>query len=344
MGIPHRARTESPTAMAYISKPRDKWRAQIERKGVRTSKTFKTKAEAILWAQAEESAILDASNGALPKKTLNDALERYKRDVSANKKGERFEVLRLDAFSRDFPHIASKIISEVRTSDMVEWRDTRLKVVTPGSVQRDINLLSNVFRTAWKEWEWTDKNPFEGMKAPGDNPPRERIVKPSEVKAIVRWLGYRTGKKPSTKMQECALAFMISLRTGMRAGEILQLGSATVDLERRVAKVAHKTQHLTGRPREVPLSRHAVRLLKPVMAEQIFTVTSASLDALFRKAKANTLIDDLHFHDARASALTRFSKKVDVLTLAKISGHRDLKILQDHYYRVTSEDIARRLD
>jgi hypothetical protein len=31
------------------------------------------------------------------------------------------------------------------------------------------------------------------------------------------------------------------------------------------------------------------------------------------------------------------------MTLAKISGHRDLRILQEHYYRETSEQIAVRL-
>lgn len=329
--------------MAHIYRHSDKWRAQVQRQGVRKSGTFRTKAEALLWAQAEESTILDDKKAAHPRKTLADAIDRYKRDVSSTKQGERHEVLRLDAFLRDFSHIAGKQLTEVKTSDLVEWRDARLKQVTPGSVQRTINTLNNLFRVAWKEWQWCDGNPFEGMKATGDNPPRTRRIAPHEIKTLCRWLGYRTGQKPTTKMQETALAFLVSLRTGMRAGEVLQLGADCVDLGKAVAKVAHKTQHLTGKPREVPLSRPAVRLLRPVMSERIFTVTSASLDALFRKAKANTLIQDLHFHDARADALTRFSRKVDVLTLARISGHRDLKILMLHYYRESAEDIARRL-
>ncbi|HHF5474929.1 TPA: tyrosine-type recombinase/integrase [Haemophilus influenzae] len=40
----------------------------------------------------------------------------------------------------------------------------------------------------------------------------------------------------------------------------------------------------------------------------------------------------LHFHDTRRKALTRLSKKVDVMTLAKISGHKDISILQNVYY------------
>ncbi|MBL3575740.1 hypothetical protein JMK10_16285 [Rhodovulum sulfidophilum] len=41
--------------------------------------------------------------------------------------------------------------------------------------------------------------------------------------------------------------------------------------------------------------------------------------------------------------LTRLSAKVDALTLAKISGHRDLSILLNAYYRETAADIAKKL-
>jgi integrase len=141
-----------------------------------------------------------------------------------------------------------------------------------------------------------------------------------------------------------ALAFMIGLRSAMRAGEILSLGKGTLDISRRVARVKHKTQHLTGRPREIPLTRHAVRLLAPVAdRERCFAISSAVLDTLFRKARDRLMIKDLHFHDSRAEALTRLARKVDVLTLGKISGHKDLNILQNAYYRETAAEIAARL-
>jgi integrase len=75
----------------------------------------------------------------------------------------------------------------------------------------------------------------------------------------------------------------------------------------------------------------------------VFTVSDTSRDALFRKACKALLIDDLHFHDARAEALTRLARKVDVMTLAKISGHKDLKQLLSTYYRETAQEIAARL-
>lgn len=330
--------------MAYIRKQRGRWRAEVERNGVRKSAVFETKSAATQWAAVEEAAIIALKRGAFPRKTFGDAMTRYAEEVSSTKEGARWELLRLKATAKNFPALAKKQLTDVTTADLAEWRDKRLKKVTPGSVQRDINLLSHVFTVAAVEWKWLADSPMKGLRAPGQNPPRTRRIDPREIRKVVRWLGYRTGRKPETKQQQVALAFMLALRTGMRAAEILTLGPATVDLARRVATVKHKTQYLTGKPREVPLSRHAVRLLRPVIAREVFTVTSASLDTLFRKARDSLLIEDLHFHDARADALTRMSKKVDVMTLARISGHRDLRVLLDAYYRVSSEDIAARLD
>ena len=42
-------------------------------------------------------------------------------------------------------------------------------------------------------------------------------------------------------------------------------------------------------------------------------------------------------------AMREALEKVDVMTLAKISGHKDLRILQSVYYRETAEQIAARL-
>jgi integrase len=322
----------------YIRKQRDKWRVEVERAGVRKSAVFETKAAARDWGAKEEAALVAVKRGGIPNKTLAEAIDEYVKKVSSTKAGERFERLRLEAFKRDFPLIAKKPLAKVTTADMVSWRDARLKLVSKGSVQRDINLLSHVFTKARDEWKWMEESPFKGMESPGDNPPRDRLPTWLEVRRIMRWLGYITGEQPKTKQAETAFAFLLSLRTGMRAGEVLQLGPKTV--QGSVATVTHKMQYRTGKPRKVPLSKHALRLLKGFPG---FTVSSETLDASFRKARDSLLIEDLHFHDARAAALTRMARKVDVLELARISGHKDLRQLLSTYYRASSEDIASRL-
>jgi integrase len=242
------------------------------------------------------------------------------------------------------------------TTMWAEWRDRRMKgfiapngkkvrEITGGSVLRELGLYSNMFSIARREWKWVEKSPLTDVGRPDNNAPRTRRVHPwRDVRRIVRGLGYVSGQVPETKSQEVALAFLFALRSAMRAGEILQLGAATLDLQKRVATVNHKMQYKTKLPRRIPLTRHAVRLLAPVAHRELcFTVSSASLDALFRKTRDRLMIEDLHFHDSRAEALTRLARKVDVLTLAKISGHKDVSLLSNTYYRESAEDIAARL-
>ncbi|CAM2144585.1 Tyr recombinase domain-containing protein [Pararobbsia alpina] len=272
------------------------------------------------------------------------------------KASARQERLRIAALIRNFPLLAEKTLAQVRTPDLADWRDARLqgfigpdgepvRPVSGSSVVRDAVWLGNAFSVARLEWHWMQNNPWEGFRQSMAAPPRDRRVDPwKQVRPLCRRLGYVTGAVPTTKQQEVALAFLVALRTGMRAGELLQLGGGMLGIVQRVATVKHKTQHLTGRPRKVPLTRHAIRLLRPVAyKESCFTLTSASLDALFRKCRDQLVITGLHFHDSRAEALTRLSRKVNVMTLAKISVHKDIGLLQNTYYRETAAQIAARL-
>jgi integrase len=332
--------------MASFSPCSAGYRAQIKIGTERDSGTFRTLREAKAWASARE-AEMRAAKDADPAElhTVSDAFKRYVRDVSSTKQGEKQEQLRLAAFERDFPHLAALHLADFKTPQLAEWRDARLKKVSASSVVRDINLLRNVFITARKEWHWMHHHPFDGLKVPLEAPPRDRRVDPwKEVRPLVRALGYVSGKTPETKSQEVALAFLVALRTAMRVSEVLQLGKATLDIQRRVATVGHKMQYVTQKPRKIPLTRHAVRLLTPVaQLDRCFNVDSDSTDALFRKAKKRMQITGLQFRDTRAEALTRLARKVDVLTLSKISGHKDLEMLSRVYYRESEEDIAARI-
>lgn len=74
-----------------------------------------------------------------------------------------------------------------------------------------------------------------------------------------------------------------------------------------------------------------------------FTVGANEGSVLFSKLCRELLIEGLTFHDARATALTHLSKKVDVLTLAKISRHKDISLLSNVYYRESAAQIAARI-
>ena len=50
----------------------------------------------------------------------------------------------------------------------------------------------------------------------------------------------------------------------------------------------------------------------------------------------------MHFHDTRHEAITRLAKRLDVLELARVVGHRDPRSLTI-YYNETAEQLAKKL-
>lgn len=53
-------------------------------------------------------------------------------------------------------------------------------------------------------------------------------------------------------------------------------------------------------------------------------------------------LGDLAFHDSRHDAITRLAQKLNVLQLARMVWHRDIRSLQTHYNE-TAESMARLL-
>ncbi|MFZ6659122.1 hypothetical protein [Undibacterium sp. TJN19] len=54
-------------------------------------------------------------------------------------------------------------------------------------------------------------------------------------------------------------------------------------------------------------------------------------------------MDDVTFRDSRHEATTHLAKKVNVLDLARMVGHKDLCMLQI-YYNESAEEIAIKLN
>lgn len=340
--------------MATYTKRNGMWRAQIRRKGLSLSETFKSKADAVAWATAKEHEINIGKLTSASQRTIADAMREYEKRVSPTKRAARWEAIRFSAFLRDFPDLAAMPLDEVTAEHMGRWRDARLAgdkekrrgAVSNATVLREINLYSHVFTTARDEWKWIKESPFTGMRRPNEPQPRKRRITDEEVGALLLQLGYRDDETPTTKSARIGAMLIMAIETAMRAGEIAALTWDAIDLKKRYA---HLPRTKTEVARDVPLSPRALALLdqfKPLKKEfegNVFGVEGPVRDALFRKAKKAAMLDDLTFHDSRREALTRLSKIFNVMELAKISGHRDLRILQDVYYAPHAADLADKL-
>lgn len=316
------------------------WRIQIEFKGVRDSFTGPTKREAEEWQARRKAEILAGGADQPPgaRYTLADAFREYGEKVSSQKRGWAKELVRLNAFTRH-PLPINKRIGEVTTADLVAWRDERLGVCARGSVLRDMNLLGHVFETARREWQWIEKNPMKDVRRPQNPDHRKRVIRPQEVRGVLRALGHNA--KVRSVSQAVATAFLFALSTGMRAGEICNLRWSDVNED-----FVHVPLSKTGDARDVPLSPVGKRLVERMRgwdAPLVFGIRSQTLDALFRKARGRAGLEGFTFHDSRRTAATRLSGIInDPLMLCRIMGWRRTDQAMT-YYAPSASQIARLL-
>jgi integrase len=322
--------------MPSITPYGDGYRCQVYVKGQRDSQTFPTKREAQQWgARRQQELRTQAAPGG---RTFAQAAEKYQLEVSAKKAGGKWEELRLATM---LEHFGEMRLADIQAPQIAAWRDSRLaggdgrRAVSGSTVLRESNLLRNVFTVARDEWHWCEHHPFRGVKLPDEAEPRHQRWTWQKIRRVLRYLGHVTGKAPKTVDQQIALAFLLTLSTSLRASECLRIGPKTYNKATRVITLKAK-----GRLRsEIPVPRRAVKHCQLAA----FTIDAADLDVGFRAARDATLVGDLRFHDGRASALTWLARRVDVLTLARISQHSDLRMLQKVYYRESAAEIAARI-
>jgi len=220
------------------------------------------------------------------------------------------------------------------------WRDARLKQVKPATAAREMNLMRSVLEVARRDWHWIRANPMQDVRWPKVPKGRKRRLSADEVSSISEAFGVAGALCADTATQRVGLAFLFALETAMRSGEICALMWPHVHLSSQFITLP-KTKN--GDAREVALSKRATEILRalPKGDGPVFGLDDAMRDALWRKTRP-AAHKDIHFHDTRAEAIWRLSKKLDVLQLARMIGHRDIKSLMI-YFDESAADMAKRL-
>lgn len=322
--------------MASIKPYKTGWRAWVCKHGKKTSKTFESKREAITWANAQEVKIDAPVSG---RYTLHMAFDEFIEKEAPKRAGAKWEIVRCKKFKREFEDIK---LADLTAPVFVAWRDAQVKLRAPSSVRREMNLIKTVLDVARKEWGWLETTPLADVKRPPNAKARKRGIRQAEIDAIVKELDWEQWLRAERNSDEVAIAFLLGIETAMRNGEMMSLRWEDVDLKQRVATVRDTKN---GDDREVPLSTAAVKLLGclPRESERCFGITSEVRDVVFRQARNTAGIKDVHFHDSRSEGISRLSKKFNVLDLARITGHRDLRSLM-HYYKADMATLAKQLD
>lgn len=322
--------------------PSGKWQAVVKINGVRKTLACDSKPAAQQWAYETEQA-LRGGDTVVEGRTFADALQRYSDEVSPDKKGARWEYIRAASLMKEA--IGCQPLTTITRPVINEWIVARGKLVMPSTVNRELNYMSAVFERCITHWRWMSENPVKGCVRPKDPAPRDRRIADDEIARILLALdGYSADEPAMSLRHEIAMAFLFALETAMRQGEIWGLEWADVHLVQRFVRLRDTKN---GSARDVPLSSAAVALLEKAAAYsgrqgRVFKSNQSSSGTIFRRALAIAGVKGLTFHDTRHEALTRLARKLDVLDLARMVGHKDPRSLMI-YYNATATEIAGRL-
>ncbi len=132
---------------------------------------------------------------------------------------------------------------------------------------------------------------------------------------------------------------ILAIDSGMRRGEIFKLRWQDIDFDNNLIRIVG-THTKTERERIAPLSQRAKdeleKLKKITSGENPFPFID--IKRSFATAKRLAGIDDLHFHDLRRTAITRWLQQGTSLAFAgKFAGHSQLQTTMKHY---TSTDTG----
>jgi len=271
---------------------------------------------------------------------LSELFRRYEIEISPTKAGYKWESDRFAVMSK-LP-IGQMPLSEIQREHIEDWINWRMESVKGSTVNRELNLIGACFTQA-RRWRLMSHFPLADLKRPKNPQHRDRLISAFEVQQLKDAAGYSEDQPIKQQTHRVILGFLIALETAMRAGEITTVCPEHINKRDRTV---YLPMTKNGSARTVPLSSEALRLFQRLpweKGEPILGLNMEVMSQLFRRIRTKAGIIDMTFHDSRHEAITRLASKLDVLDLARMVGHKDVKQLMT-YYNKRAKDIAKLLD
>lgn len=297
-------------------------------------------AQKLLEAKANQLAEDQGVKQHYPFKTL---FYKYYDEVGQKLRGSKYVKEQLKPFEEKFGQLAEMSIHEITPKHLTNWRNKRAREIGANTLLREIALYSSVFSYAVKELFLLDVNPWTNVKKPVKPKARNRRIRDDEITLLLESLSYKEGQTPTLPEHYVAWGFLFALETAMRRGEILGIKMTDI-YDRHV----HLSKTKNGDMRNVPLTKKALALLELIDHDgsKLIPQSDNAFRLMWERRKAKVGLEDIHFHDARHEAITRFvnNQKLPVEVLAKVTGHKNIKVLVNTYYNPDVNDIADMLD
>lgn len=326
--------------MASIFQNGKFWRAQIRRKGYPImTMTFDTKLEAQRWAVEKETEIGRNSPEQVRQRienrqfTLNDALDRYEKEVlpgksPSAKRTEPSMIRGLRQALGTLPLVdvtGGQLTSAIRRwQNECEWGANHIRL--------HLALLSFLYGVARKEWDMPELiNPVPLVRKPRLPKGRDRRLAGDEESRLLR--------ECESIDPELADIVRFAIETAMRQGEIMDMTWEHVYLDRHIVFLPRTKDPKIIESRTVPLSEAAEECLVRQrerlhnsdrnISQRVWRIQVEQLKYAYATAKRRAGITGLTFHDLRHEATSRLAEKgLPIMTLQAITGHKSMQMLK----------------
>lgn len=342
------------------------WQVIVRKKGYpQKSKTFSSKKDATDWGTDVEAKMnrgIFSDMSEAEGLTLAKGLEKYLKEVTPHKKGKYQETNRINKLIAN-TKISGKTFATFKSFDCAKYRDEMASFgLSASTINKELSVISHLYEVALKDWGINCINPVKQIAKPKVQNSRDRRLSSLEEEYLVRALMDNSAGERTNKVVIDIVLFAIE--TGMRKSEPFKLEWPDIDMKGRVAYLRDTKN---GKPRAVPLSTKAVKILKSddddkvvkIKRGKVFNTTYSALTQSFRRAVARAIrlykqatesdmriegfLVDFTYHDLRHEATTRLADKLQMHELMKVTGHSDARMLA-RYYHPKAEDLAKKLD
>lgn len=330
------------------------------------SRTFDTKAQARSWAKKkkaefeflQENPISQQHKPKLTQTTISELICMYLSDPDNLKKYEstdKFYVLKRLAYS----DIGQIYAHEITAKDLELHCKERLNSSTkpsPTTVMTDVIYLKTVMDIAEDEYgveactSYHDKA-YKKLKAKGliaRSKGRTRRPSKLELSNIMDGLKERESHRAGRIPYSSIVPF--SILSCLRIGELCQLKLSDYDPDKKTLVVRdrkHPTKKI-GNDSILPLCDEMVEIIEAQpksLDGRIFPYNAQSVSAGWQRVRNKLEITDLCYRDLRAEGASRLIEAgMDIAIVAKITNHKDLRILQEHYNRIHASEISAMLN
>lgn len=254
-----------------------------------------------------------------------------------------------------FPAFSGKRLTSIGAAEVRSYIASRIKAgAAPGTINKEIGLMSAAINWARKELEWPIANPWESRRL-SEPRGRDRWLTESQTARLLR-----AAEEPKRQQRYPWLRDFIrlGLYSGMRPGEMLWLEWRRVDLQGAVitfeATKRGKTGQKNGKPGRVPLNleaRIAMLARARFRAEHcpgspwVFCRRDGtrieSVKKGFAACVADAGLSDVHPHDLRRTFGSWLVQAgVGIERVSELLRHGNVAITASVYAHLRPDDLA----